>query len=93
MFRSSMLATLLAFLPSLAMAELLPLSETIEGSTGNPDIASYEFQTESPGVLTVIVRATSDVVINVVDEFGAQIVDIRPLENAPAFVDEAEENE
>lgn len=75
MFPSPMLATLLAVLPSLAMAESLPLGETIEGSTGNPDIASYEFQTESAGVLTVIVRATSDVVINVVDELGVQIVD------------------
>jgi hypothetical protein len=75
MFRFRWLTTVMIAVPSLATAEPLPLAETIEGSTGSPDVASYEFTAESTGVLTVIVRANSDVVINVVDEHGLQIED------------------
>lgn len=75
MLRSLPLAALLIVATcGAARAQELTLAETIEGSTG-PDAAAYDFHAESSGVLTVIVRATSDVVINVVNEFGQPIED------------------
>lgn len=76
MSRSLWLTAFVIAVPSLgAAADALPLGETVEGSTGNPDTAIYEFTAESTGVLTVIVRANNDVVINVTDELGLQIED------------------
>lgn len=75
MFRLVCIAASLFAFSSTSGAQELTLGETIEGSTGNPTIAAYTFTAESPGVLTVVVRATGDVVINVADQFGQSIED------------------
>jgi hypothetical protein len=53
----------------------LPLGETFPGRTKGGRPASYEFTAEGAGVLMVVVRADSDVIVNVVNSSG------RPIEN------------
>ena len=74
MLRAIRLSAFLNILLSGALqAQDLPLGEEIESTTTSAAVASYAFTAESSGVLTVVVRANNDVVINVVDGFGRQI--------------------
>jgi hypothetical protein len=76
MFRFVLLVTFLCTLSTgLTLAQDLPLGETLTGATTSAAPAAYAFTAESPGVLTVVVRADHDVVINVVNSFGQPIDD------------------
>lgn len=57
----------------IVLAADLPLGERTEGSTSTDSPAVYSLETDGPGVLTVVVRADDDVVINVMSPRGRLI--------------------